>query len=390
MSTNSSGAAVARNDRPVAQSFPQVPAIPPRDLAELAAAVDRLEALLAAAAGFETVGSDAIERIADIAFVLHERDVEASLCDALDAAVRDLGDADARAQANVERIRQAAELLRELSRRVNGIIARSLAAPPSAGESTAGLYTVEPASAGEEAGEAAFVEEVVDGGLNAGAQAIATLAEPLLRLADRAATASASPHELAADVATERPENCAVARGDVDSNHEVHSRGEAARQDRLHAVSPTTTAAKVCAQGEAALRREWQTLADPEDDPGDLFEPSDTPVATAGEVSASAVPQSPAAPPPNVLANVEPTSTPADDNAAAAAQAMPQASHITGPDGLSEISAPPTPPAPASPSPTPPRLTADAPQQAIGPQTPNDPLAAVRALSEEETIALFS
>lgn len=92
------------------------------ELTGIATAIERVEALLAAA-GPEPEGSDAIERIADIAFVLHERDVEASLCDALDAAVRELGNANAAKQTNVQQVHQAAELLRELSQRVGDMIA---------------------------------------------------------------------------------------------------------------------------------------------------------------------------------------------------------------------------------------------------------------------------
>jgi hypothetical protein len=361
MSTDPSDAALARDDMAIAESFTQAAAIPPRDLAELAAAVDRLEALIAAASGSEPDGSDAIERIADIAFVLHERDVEASLCDALDAAVRDLGNSDARTQANVERMRQAAELLRELSRRVNSIIARSLAVPSSAGESTAGLSTVEPAPGGEQAREENAIAEMSGGGLEQAA--IATLAAPALPLADQAAAASDLPHEHAAGVAVEQTENRDIARGDVESNHEVDSRREADRQDEPHAVSPTANAEKLCAQREAAMPPDWQTLAGPEDDPGDLFEPRNSPMAA-----------------------------PADKGAAEAELATPEPSHIAEPHGVGETSVPPAPPTLSAASTNDEKLPpAPAPaQQVIARQAPSDPLAAMSALSEEEMIALFS
>jgi hypothetical protein len=341
MSTKPYGAALARDDTAFTGSFPQAPAIPPRDLAELASAIDRLEALIAAAARSESSTSDALERIADIAFVLHERDVEASLCDALDAAVRDLDDVGARAQASVDRMRQAAGLLSELSRRINSIIARSLAVPPSAGGSTAELHPLEPVQAGKEAGEQPAGDEMLDGGLHEPAQAIVALTEPSLPPADQAPAASDSPRADAAAVVIERTENSDVARDDVESDHELGS-------------------------PRAADRQAEQALADPEADPGDLFEPRSAPVA-APENTSAALPPLPPAPPPSALASAEHRTMPADE--------MTPASHQV---------------ARASPSPASQRPAADAPQHAIGRQAPNDSLSAVRALSEEEMIALFS
>ncbi len=103
-------------------------AVAPRsDLADLAAAIERLEALIAADAAPGPDRSAAVERIADIAFVLHEREVEASLCDALDAAVREISDSGLLKSAGTQRTREVAQLLRELSRRVNELMARKQA-----------------------------------------------------------------------------------------------------------------------------------------------------------------------------------------------------------------------------------------------------------------------
>ena len=68
---------------------------PPRadatgDLMEIAAAIDRIEAALAAGTTPAPDISAAIERLLDIAFMLHERPVEATLCDGLDAAIREI------------------------------------------------------------------------------------------------------------------------------------------------------------------------------------------------------------------------------------------------------------------------------------------------------------
>jgi hypothetical protein len=123
-----------------------------RDLMDLAAAIDRVGILIAAGSAQGTAGSAAVERIADIAFTLHERDVEPSLCDALDAAVREISDVGAIKQASVERTSQATALLRELSRRVNDMIAQSDtdhgadlgAVPPAADETVTASQAAEP------------------------------------------------------------------------------------------------------------------------------------------------------------------------------------------------------------------------------------------------------
>jgi hypothetical protein len=66
---------------------------PPRadaagDLMEIAAAVDRIQAAISAGTPPASGISAAIERLLDIAFMLHERPVEATLCDGLVAAIR--------------------------------------------------------------------------------------------------------------------------------------------------------------------------------------------------------------------------------------------------------------------------------------------------------------
>jgi hypothetical protein len=125
MSTDPSAAALGPDDAVAdALASPQG-AEPPGDLADLAAAIERLEALMATGPGLD--GSAAVERIADIAFVLHEREVEASLCDALDAAVREISDAGLLKSAGTQRTQEAAELLRDLSRRVNDLMAHKQA-----------------------------------------------------------------------------------------------------------------------------------------------------------------------------------------------------------------------------------------------------------------------
>src|SRR5579864_3006359 len=70
------------------------------DLMEIAAAIDRIQAAIAGAAGAPPVPdvSAAIERLSDIAFMLHERPVEATLCDGLDDAIRELSENNVRSE----------------------------------------------------------------------------------------------------------------------------------------------------------------------------------------------------------------------------------------------------------------------------------------------------
>ena len=96
---------------------------PPRadatgDLMEIAAAIDRIEAALSARATPAPDISAAIERLLDIAFMLHERPVEATLCDGLDAAIREISDATMRSESTAAGSREAAELVRALAGRV--------------------------------------------------------------------------------------------------------------------------------------------------------------------------------------------------------------------------------------------------------------------------------
>ena len=96
------------------------------DLMEIAAAIDRIEAAIAAGVTPAPDVSAAIERLLDIAFMLHERPVEATLCDGLDAAIREISDAGMRSQSTAEGVRKAAELLHALAGRVGAMMSRSI------------------------------------------------------------------------------------------------------------------------------------------------------------------------------------------------------------------------------------------------------------------------
>src|ERR1700686_548034 len=104
---------------------------PPRpdagDLMEIAAAIDRIEAALAAGTTPVSDVSAAVERLSDIAFMLHERPVEATLCDGLDAAIREISEAGIRAESTAAGVREAAELVRALAGRVREMMTLSSA-----------------------------------------------------------------------------------------------------------------------------------------------------------------------------------------------------------------------------------------------------------------------
>lgn len=72
----------------------------------------------------------AVERIQDLAMALRMREVDAALCDALDAAIREIGDAIVDNDAAVTRAQSAVALVRELARRIDNMSAPD---PQSAG-----------------------------------------------------------------------------------------------------------------------------------------------------------------------------------------------------------------------------------------------------------------
>jgi hypothetical protein len=137
-----------------------------RDLTEIAAAIGRIEAEIGAGATPAPDIFAPIERIADVAFVLHERSVEATLCDELDAALREISNARARSEPAAERVRKAAEMLHALGSRVAEMIALASAKPSadaSAADNTAAGRSGTPLSM--ESDGAAACEGVIEDGV---------------------------------------------------------------------------------------------------------------------------------------------------------------------------------------------------------------------------------
>jgi hypothetical protein len=93
------------------------------DLAKLAAAIGQVGAVIAASAPSAADGLAASERIQDVAFALREREIDPALCDELESALFELGEAFARHDAAVERTQSAAALLLGVEANINALIA---------------------------------------------------------------------------------------------------------------------------------------------------------------------------------------------------------------------------------------------------------------------------
>jgi hypothetical protein len=376
MSTDPSIAAFARPDAAGDESQ-LLAAAQALDVAELMAALGQVEALLAdAPEGSE--GSAAIERIADIAFVLHEREVERSLCDALDGAVRDIGAADAVKRASLQRVREAAALLRELRGALNEILATAaveqqpqpaaigVEAPPS----PHGVQTVRDsrdAEAGEE-DELAAPAGLFDADMppdDAFAVTVAALADALPEEAGTAPAHSQpeipEPFAASETLAHSESEDGADEETPADAATPVAVHGEA----RAHGEAPGEDEQSTVFSEVAPEPKASRPAIDPNEDPDELFEPV-------------------AAPPPSIAPAPAAIAMPSSAGEAAHASILLAASPAA--PAVSAVAAAETLPASASAL----RLPAAAPVHETSPPPPSDPLAPIRALSEEELIALFS
>ena len=128
------------------------------DLAQLAAAIGQVEAVNAAGAAPAAGGLAASEHIQDIAFALRERETSSVLCEALESALFELGEAFAQHDAAAERAQSAAALMRGLQASINAVIA--LAAGSSRAEAAA-FDAEPPAPAPEDAPDEAWPVESV-------------------------------------------------------------------------------------------------------------------------------------------------------------------------------------------------------------------------------------
>jgi hypothetical protein len=353
---------------------------PPRadatgDLMEIAAAIERVQAAFAAGTTPAPDVSAAIERLLDIAFMLHERPVEPTLCDRLDAAIREISDANMRSESTAEGVREAAELVRALASRVREMMALASAmrsAPQPAGanaDSTSG---------------AGFFELATNDG-ETFAQAVAELAASLPALTD----APGEPVEAApapAPTPVPEPESgggaLAPAAEIAPSDNALSPVGEAQQTATEIGSSDDDIAPPQIASTDVSLSEAVLSQAS-----DDFFSsPNFSSEAPAREetASAQALGEEPPSEAPAQNLSTEPVPGPQEDPA----DLFEPGSVPTTPV---EAAAPVTAdaPVPMEPEAEPPRVVPP-PVRAIPRPPGSDPLAAVRDLSEEELIALFS
>jgi hypothetical protein len=348
---------------------------PPRadaagDLMEIAAAIDRVQAALAAGAPPAADISAAIERLLDIAFMLHERPVEATLCDGLDAAIRDISEANMRSESTAKGIREAAELVRTLATRVRGMMA--LASTMRDAHQPAGE------SVDSTSGAGLFELATSDG--EAFAQAVAELAASLPALSD-------APNESVEAAPAPEPESGegtpAPAAEIAPSDNVLLPAAEAQPVASEISIPDNDAAPPQIASTDLSLSEAVLNQAS-----NDFFSsPNFSGEAPAREqaASAQALSEGPPSEAPAQNFSTTPVPGPQEDPA----DLFEPASVATPP---AEAAEPVTADAavPAAPPAEPPRAVPPPPARAIPRPPGSDPLAAVRDLSEEELIALFS
>jgi hypothetical protein len=350
---------------------------PPRadaagDLMEIAAAIDRIETALAAGATPAPDISAAVERLFDIAFMLHERPVEATLCDGLDAAIREISEANMRSESTAAGVREAAELVRALAGRLREMMALSSAVrgPHQPAEDNVA------ATSG-----AGFFELATNDG-ETFAQAVAELAASLPTLGD----APSEPVE-----AVPEPESGEGAQGaaaeTAPSNNVVLLPADEMQQTAAEtAIADNDTAPPQPASTDVSLSEAVLNQAFADDYFSNVNLPDEAPVSEeteSAQISSEEPPSEVVPPAQNV--STEPVPGPQED-----------------PADLFEPGSVPTPPfeaatpvaadaaVPAELPAEPPRAVPPPPARAIPRPPGSDPLAAVRDLSAEELIALFS
>jgi hypothetical protein len=355
---------------------------PPRadatgDLMEIAAAIDRIQAGLAAGTPPASDISAAIERLLDIAFMLHERPVEATLCDGLDTAIREISDANMRAESTAAGLREAAELVRALAGRVREMTALSSAsrgASQSAGENV-------DATSG-----AGFFELTTNDG-ETFAQAVAELAASLPALTD----APSEPVEAAPVPAPESGEGAPALPAEIAPSDNVLLPAVEAQQTATETGTPDNDAVPPPpASTDVSLSEAVLNQAFADDYFSNVNLPDGAPVSEETESApiSSEEPPSETVPPVQNF-STDPVPGPQEDPADLfEPPPVPPASAATSVEAAAPVTADAA--VPAEPTVEPPRAVPPPPARAIPRPPGSDPLAAVRDLSEQELIALFS
>jgi hypothetical protein len=331
------------------------------DLMEIAAAIDRIQAALAAGAPPAPEVSAAIERLSDIAFMLHERPVEATLCDRLDAAIREIAEAGTRSESAAAGIGEAAELLRALASRVSGMIAQSgmmRGADRPAGENIAK----------HAASDSGFFALATNDG-ETFAQAVAELAATLPTFADVAGEPAEAAPQPESGEGGQTPPAEIVPSDNVPLPDEAQPIAAETGKPDNDSGPPQQPSAEV-SLSEAVLN---QAFSDDYFSSTNLA--SEAPAREETESGRGPIEEPVHKAAPAEIPSTEPVTGPQED-----------------PDDLFEPpqSAAPAAEATAPVDAEPPRAVPPPPMRAIPRPPGSDPLAAVRDLSEEELIALFS
>jgi len=333
--------ATLRGDAP-----PQSSALPSADLTAMAAAIERVRGAVAAAAlPMSGIGS-AAERISDISFSLRERSIDAELCDALDAAAREISDACTSRAAEDDHARGVAESLRDLAGRMDALL--KLSAAPVSREVPSQISNDAPSQVLSEG-----LAEVPNQGPDETSAAMLSspIAEPAPVVAAQNEPVDAVMLPPAYGDDPDPPASAPTAAGPrwhIKSPDFVFAAADpaadkveaepAGKPEHFHALLPATE-----------LQLEPQHDPGPHDDPAGLFEAS-----VAREAVAS------------VPAPVSPPATPAP--------APPELAAVVS---LAKASQQPL------------RIANGSAVRAGPPPVPGDPLAAMRSLSEDEVVALF-
>jgi hypothetical protein len=354
------------------------------DLMEIAAAIDRIEAALTAGTTPASDVSAAIERLHDIAFMLHERPVEATLCDGLDAAIRDVSEASARSTSAVEGARNAAELLQALAGHVRAMVARAANADQPSGENVG----VDSTSG------AGFFELATNDG-ETFAQAVAELAASLPTLAD----APSEPAEAAPE--PESGQGGQTPAAEIAPSDDTLLPAEEAQQiaeetgDADNAAAPPQPASTEVSLSEAVLS---EAFSDVQFTNANFSREGPAREEIESEPALSEEPPSEAEPPgetelPNEAEPNEAEPPARNFSTEAVADQEQDPADLFEPQPVptpaAETAAPVTTDV-AVPVEEPPRAVPVEPARAIPRPPGSDPLAAIRDLSEEELIALFS
>jgi hypothetical protein len=347
------------------------------ELVEIAAALDRIAAAIAAGAPRVSDTAAAVERIQDIAFMLHERPLEATLRDSFDAAVRELAIAAARPDSGAD----AVDLVHALARRVREMIDARMSHQPAA----------EPFAVSPDGGEAL-------------AQVVTAFAATLPELAEIPDAAAEAPVDAATaplvDEQKSEPEPPPPQHAEAAAPAAEPASAEAAAMPID--VAQQTPAAEVKVAEVDAAAPPQPTELEILDSASILSQAFADDHFAGAPVTAEAAPVSEAQPTEQAVRD-EPLRPEPSSEAQLPAQDATAEPVANPEEDLADLFAPEPMPPPAAPSieaaapvaaeplqSEPERAVPPPPLRAIPRPPLSDPLAAVRELSEEELIALFS